>query len=231
MSSSSLPPVEPLRAAAMLSSKKPIIAIDVDDVLAANAAAFVAFSNERWGTNLTVDDYHDDWALLWQLDKAHEQSLQTINERSGLYFEHSLRTMEHDVSAHEVLVELKKDFDLIVVTARRLSTKGDTLAWIQERYEGIFSEDKIFFAGFYDDMTNDSFKKDKGALLKSLGASYHIDDQPKHCNGAVAQGLTGLLFGDYRWQRAEPVDKAVVRVKNWKEILEYFNAERQRISS
>ena len=208
-------------------SSKPIIAIDVDDVLASNALAFVEFSNERWGTSLTIDDYHDDWASVWKLDKeAHEQSVAIINERSGAYFEERIRTMDHDTSAYDVLLELKKKFDLIIVTARRLSTKGDTLAWIQERYAGIFSEDTIFFAGFYDDMTNDSFKKDKGALLKSLGAQYHIDDQPKHCNGACAQGLTGILFGDYAWQKTEPVDDSVVRVKNWHEVLEYFDAQR-----
>ncbi len=209
---------------------KPIIAVDVDDVLASSALAFVEFSNQRWGTNLTIDEYHDDWAMLWKLDKEHEESMKIISKRAEEFFAHHLRDMDHDVSAYEVLVNLKQDFDLIVVTSRRLQTKGDTLAWIQERYEGIFAEDKIFFAGFYDTIEKGSFTKDKGALLKSLGASYHIDDQPKHCNGAIVQGVQGILFGEYGWQRGEALEDTVVRVKNWEEVLEYFNAERQRIS-
>ena len=44
------------------------IAIDVDDVLAENAAGFVAFSNQRWGTTLQVDDYDEHWAKIWNVD-------------------------------------------------------------------------------------------------------------------------------------------------------------------
>ena len=40
------------------------IAVDVDDVLAENAAGVVAFSNQRWGRNLTVDDYDEHWAKM-----------------------------------------------------------------------------------------------------------------------------------------------------------------------
>jgi Holliday junction DNA helicase RuvA len=37
-------------------SPKPIIAIDIDDVLAENARGFVEWSNKRFGTSLTTDD-------------------------------------------------------------------------------------------------------------------------------------------------------------------------------
>lgn len=35
---------------------KKVIAVDLDDVLSASAPAYVKFSNERWETNLTVED-------------------------------------------------------------------------------------------------------------------------------------------------------------------------------
>jgi 5'(3')-deoxyribonucleotidase len=217
-----------------LTASKPIIAVDIDDVLASSAAAFVAFSNERWGTNLTVDDYTDDWATFWKLDRADKGYAALVDGRAAEFFAHALRPMPHDVSAYDVLVRLKEHFDLIVVTARRLDTKGDTVAWIQERFAGIFEHDKIYFAGFYDNLTNDSVKvnvkKDKGELLKSLGAQYLIDDQPKHCNGAVRQGITALLFGGYAWQHTEPVDDSVIRVANWQEVGEFFDAAQKRIS-
>ena len=44
------------------------IAIDIDDVLAENAIGFVAFSNERWGTRLSVDDYSEHWSEMWRVD-------------------------------------------------------------------------------------------------------------------------------------------------------------------
>lgn len=49
---------------------KQVLAIDIDDVLAANAAGFVRFSNERWGTNLAVDDYDEHWAKVWEVDEV-----------------------------------------------------------------------------------------------------------------------------------------------------------------
>ena len=36
------------------------IAIDIDDVLADNAEKFTAFSNQRFNTRLTTDDYDED---------------------------------------------------------------------------------------------------------------------------------------------------------------------------
>ena len=44
------------------------IAVDIDDVLAENAAGFVKYSNEKWGTNLTVDDYDERWGAIWKVD-------------------------------------------------------------------------------------------------------------------------------------------------------------------
>jgi hypothetical protein len=82
----------------------------------------------------------------------------------------------------------------------------------------------------WDVITKDSIHQTKGELLKSLGAQYHIDDQPKHCISALQQGIQPLLFGDYSWNRSVELPEGIVRVKNWQEVTEYFNAERKRIS-
>jgi 5'(3')-deoxyribonucleotidase len=215
----------------MVRQKRPVISIDIDDVLAAGAQAFIEYSNERWGTNLTIDDYEDNWAKLWNLDRTSASDLTVETQRVEDFFANCLPRMHHDTSAYEVLAALKQDFDLIVVTARRLHTKADTLVWAEEHFPGIFDQDKIYFAGFYDTIGKHSLLGHKGDLLKELGAHYHIDDQPKHCNGAISRGVKAILFGDYAWQYKELVDENVVRVRTWPDILEYFNAERQRISN
>lgn len=202
--------------------KRPVIAVDVDDVLAAHAQAFVDFSNQRWGTNLTVDDYNDDWSILWGLDRAIDEHRQEIAERASAFRLHSTVTMPHEASAHDVLLRLKDRYDLIIVTARQQQIKGETLAWIKEKFPGIFQEDRIFFTGFYDTIRKDSAVKTKGDILKSLGADYLIDDQPKHCNSAMELGIQGLLYGNYAWQTTEPVHDGVVRVADWSEVEDYF---------
>lgn len=122
-----------------------VISIDIDDVLAESAKAFVAFSNKNWDTNLTVDDYDDNWAKMWHMERGYEEGADEINRRADLY--HQTIIDHTSIRAHEVLNELKKDYDLILVTARRTSTQGDTLLWVQREFPGMFEENKIYFAG------------------------------------------------------------------------------------
>lgn len=56
---------------------KRTIGIDVDDVLSQSAVGFVAYSNQRWLTNLTPDDYDEHWAEMWKIELA---------EAEGEYF-------------------------------------------------------------------------------------------------------------------------------------------------
>lgn len=203
---------------------RPIVAVDIDDVLAESAQAFVEYSNTKWGTNLTVEDYDEDWAKVWKV--THEEA----KPRVEVYF-HEAPVLTHKAyDAHVTLNALKQWYDLIVVTSRRTGLKGDTLEWIQREFPGVFLNDKIYFAGIWDNFTPNSIHQTKGELLKSLGATYHIDDQPKHCTSALEQGITPLLFGDYSWNRSVELPEGITRVKNWQEVMEYFNAERQRVS-
>ena len=59
------------------------IAIDIDDVLAENAIGFVAFSNERWGTRLRVDDYSEHWSEMWHVDREEAERRAHVFHDSG----------------------------------------------------------------------------------------------------------------------------------------------------
>lgn len=208
---------------------KPIIAIDIDDVLSSSAQAFVNFSNERWGTRLSVDDYDEDWARMWNLDRSNEDHLEIIRTRGNEALESSVPHMDHAPDAYEVLKVLKNDYTLIVVTSRRTQLKTDTLAWIKAHYTGIFEDDAIYFTGFYDNLHAESWRNTKGDILRDLNVSYLIDDQIKHCNSAAEHGIQALQFGGYGPQLNEPMHGSVVRVKNWNEVGKYFDAKRERI--
>lgn len=207
--------------------QKPIIAIDIDDVLSSSAKAFVEFSNERWGTRLAVEDYDEDWARIWELDRDIESNLDVIRTRGVEALAYSVPIMEHAVEAYAVLEKLKQSYTLIVVTSRRTQLKTETLAWIQERYAGIFEDDKIFFTGFYDTIDSGSWHKTKGDILRDLEVDYLIDDQVKHCNSAAVHGIKALQFGGFGPQLLDPIEESVVRVKDWNEVAEFFDAERK----
>ena len=59
------------------------IAIDIDDVLAENAIGFVAFSNERCGTRLRVDDYSEHWSDMWHVDSEEAERRAHVFHDSG----------------------------------------------------------------------------------------------------------------------------------------------------
>jgi 5'(3')-deoxyribonucleotidase len=195
---------------------KPIVAVDIDEVLAAQAESFVEFSNKRWNTNLKVEDYHEHWAELWQIDEAENERRSREVVAPGNF--EKLRLI---AGAKEALQKLAKDYKLIVVTSRRIVIEAETREWLDKNFPGLFY--KVEFAGIWDRMAEDRMKMTKTEHLRRLKVDYFIDDQPRHCLPAAEAGITSLLFGDYKWNRGLKLPKNVVWVKNWQEVLDYFS--------
>lgn len=199
-------------------SLKPVLGIDIDDVLAANAAGFVKFSNERWGTNLTVDDYDEHWASVWKVDEAETRKRALELHESGTFGRY-----EHFPDAKEVLQQLHDKFTIIAVTSRRRLIEVETRAWIKRYFDGVI--DDIMFAGFYDRTDGDvqtMRAMTKADLLQSLKVEYFIDDQLKHCLAAAAIDINTILFGDYKWNQRAELPERVARCANWRAVKNYF---------
>lgn len=195
------------------------IAVDIDDVLAISVQGWVDYSNQKWGTHLTVDDYDEDWAKMWKID--HDQARQRALH---LYDIGLVGTFDKFKDAEAVLRWLAKYYTLVITTSRVRHVQDVTLEWIDRHFKGIFKE--IHFAGFYDDFKRNAVKQTKAELLKSIGAEYIIDDHPKHCMAAAEAGVKALLFGDYLWSRhLTDLPDNVIRVRDWHEIKEYFAHE------
>jgi len=204
-------------------ANKKTIAVDVDDVLAANAAGFVKFSNQRWGTNLKPEDYHEHWAEMWGVD--HEEMLERRGEiiKAKLFMSYDF----HD-DAKAALARLSKNYKLVILTSRTSDVSEDTVEWIKSYFGDLFSE--MHFAGIWEKLNRneakveDVIKVTKGEIAKQIGADYLIDDQPKHCLAAAEAGIKAILFGDYKWNRDTELVPNMVRAKNWQAVLEYFDA-------
>lgn len=197
---------------------KPVIAVDIDDVIAAHAPAFVEYSNKKWGTSLTVDKYNDHWAELWGVSEKETKQRVDDYHHSGAFSGYS--TVE---DSDQSLRKLKECYTLVVLTARQKSLSEDTIAWVDKNFSGIF--DDIHFAGVWDKPLEQAVKQDKTALSKQIGADYLIEDQLKYALPAGEAGIKVLLFGDYPWNKLEKLPSNVTRVKNWQEVLEYFDEQ------
>lgn len=198
-------------------ANKPIIAVDVDEVLALNAIGFTEFSNHRWGTNLRPEDYHEHWSELWQINEEETEKRAIEYHSSGV-----LRNLKTINDAKQILEKLSENYKLVVLTSRRAIVEKDTREWIEDNFAGIF--DDIHLAGIWDKgVIKGRMDLTKAGLLKELGANFFIDDQPRHCFAAAEAGIETLLFGDYPWNWGIEMPEGVTWVKNWQEVLEYFD--------
>ncbi len=198
---------------------KPIIAVDIDDVLAANAKGFVEYTNRMWGLSLTVQDYDEHWAKLWGVDNEETSRRSDEMHASGVFAYH-----EHFPAAKPVLKHLRERYELVIVTSRRKVIQNVTYQWIDRYFPGIFSD--IHFVGIWDTITDSSIHMTKGDALKTIGATYLIDDQLKHCLSAGEHGVDAVLFGDYGWNQYETkLPDHITRCDDWQAIREYFDAK------
>lgn len=143
------------------------IAVDLDDVLAINVPAFVEFSNKKWGMNLTVEEYEENWMNTWGVDAA------GLAERTEVIKNEFWHTLKHSDEALPVLRELAKKYKLVITTSRRREVSRPTRGWIEKHFGGIFSE--IHHAGIFDDYQSDSeyqeraSKATKARLCQEVG--------------------------------------------------------------
>lgn len=193
------------------------IAIDIDDVLAANAENFVKFSNKKWDTNLKPDDYSEHWAEMWKVDIEEVEKRRDIIIAEKVFIKH--KAFEE---AKAVLKKLAKNYKMVIVSSRGPRVQADTIEWVHKNFQGIFSE--VHFAKIWDRPIHilEQLKMTKAETCQEIGADYLIDDQPKHCLAAAEAGIRTVLFGDYKWNRDVKLGPNMVRARNWNEVLEYF---------
>lgn len=198
---------------------KRVIAVDIDDVLAASAEGWVRYSNERWGTNLTVADYTEDWAEMWGVDRAEEEKRARELHGSGLF-----GSFAPDQRAMAVLRKLSRRYELVIATSRVMKVHQDTLNWLQQHYQGIFSG--VHMSGIFDKViTDETHRRTKAELCRDIGADFLIDDQLKHCVAVAEVGMEAIIFGDYPWnQSSKPLPERVTRCADWTAVGEYFDA-------
>ncbi len=195
--------------------QKKTIAVDVDDVLADSAVGFVNFSNERWGTTLTVDDFTEHWGEMWQVN--HEEVVKRANIIHGSKI---MTNFMNNEKAFPVLKKLSEKYRLIVLTSRPKDVQKETIAWLDRHYNGIF--DDFVFAGLYDGVPENAHLGTKAGMAELHKIDYLIDDHPKHCLAVAELGIKSLLFGDYKWNRDFKSSKNVTKVKDWERIGLYF---------
>jgi len=195
-------------------ANKPIIAVDIDDVLVPHAANLLDWYNRKYGTNLTLAHNHSKDPGPWGTKTA-EEAIKRVHEyiHSDALF--TAQPVEESISA---LKELSEKYELMIITGRDTIIEEKTRRWITNHYPNLFKS--IHFTAMYN-LEGES--RSKSDICQKTGAAYLIDDALDQAFEVPPTGVKVLLFGDYPWNETTKPLPGVIRVKDWQGVLEYFD--------
>jgi len=194
---------------------KPVIAVDVDEVLFPNVKVLLPYFNKVSGTNI----------------KAEQMKSYFIEDLTGESTESVIKKIENHVTgsdyddnetvekAIESIKLLKRNYDLIIVTSRQVFWRGYTEKFVQKHFPGVFKD-----LHYTHTLENPDSTRPKFEICKEIGAEYLIDDHLSNVITCAENGINAILFGDYPWNQTDELPENVVRCKDWPAVLEYFNA-------
>lgn len=198
--------------------KKPIIAVDIDDVLANSTESLRQEVNKRLGVELSPEDYltpGDYNAYYENVWRAHGlEGRLTMDELDPQMKADQSHVLPH-LHAADVLEQLKSKYEFIIVTGRSSNWREATERWLDKYFSDIFS--KVLFGDGYEGLRH----KSKGELCAENGAAWLIDDNVEHARSARDKGVKVILFGQYGWHHKAPAE--MTRCKDWAAVLEYFD--------
>ena len=175
---------------------RPGFAVDIDNVLASAEQEVQRIFHELTGESWPPEMYASAGGLDgsdWDRD---------LIERIFDYFhERSIPTLPVVPGARQVLQRLQKDYRIVLITARRPTSRPQTLDWLAEH--GI-PFDELHHTGEKAEVSNDIVVA--------------VDDHPGHVSEYLAQGVQVFLM-DQPWNRMFSAP-GVTRVSGWDELLQ-----------
>jgi len=198
---------------------KPVIAIDVDEVLAYFIPHIAEYYNlllsyrepnqevrKYNASSFFTMDFHEVWGI----------PVEEVNSIVDSFFKSEVLNLQPIEGALETLQKLKYSYDLHIVTARQNKVELDTRKWIEKHYPNIFTQ--IHFGNHYSP-TERAIPKSE--LCKKINAIVLVDDSLRYATDCSTNGIPCVLFGEYAWNKSPPnteLPKLVHRVSNWRDV-------------
>lgn len=202
----------------LIADVKPIIAIDIDDVLFPFVVGIAEHINAVRGMSLVPADF-----ISFTFQDVWGGTVEESNQIVHGFLSKNCMHLLPIVGAWGALNRLKQDYTIILVTARNGVYEPETSRWLQGYFVGLF--DSLVFAG----NTHDGRAyRTKGEVCKELGAVLLIDDHPKNILSVTEQGLDGILFGTKAWSVMDILPAAqVTHCADWTQVERYIYDEWQ----
>jgi 5'(3')-deoxyribonucleotidase len=192
---------------------KPVIAVDIDEVVFPMVDDLIAYIEKEHSVRITPEEFKT-YRLedIWPGGPVEGANVfQAYASQYGI-------EVAPIKGAAEALGKLSLKHDIIVMTSRDIVAEEKTRNWLGRHFPEVFKNVHML-GNKYDSVTY----REKAEVCKELGVYCLIDDSLRPVLETNDAGVKALLFGDYSWNQAEKLPDGVTRVKNWQEVLEYFD--------
>ena len=191
--------------------KKPVVAVDIDEVLTPFLEAFIRFHNREYHTDLKVGDFKS-YIFGHTLKVPEPEAVKRVLQ---FYKSHDFRSNRPFIDAPAALKQLGEHYRLIIITSRHPMSQEQTLAWLEDHFPQTFGA-----VHFSTHLYLDQPLVTKTDICKQEGVEVLIDDNFDFAREAAGAGIRVLLFGkDYSWNQDEVLPAGVERVRDWDQVL------------
>jgi 5'(3')-deoxyribonucleotidase len=192
---------------------KPIIALDIDDVLVDTAAVLLDDYNKKYGTSLERHHYYSkDIDVLGVSDYEVAADRFTRYVLSGALTD--TRPLDEAIAA---IQRLSAYYDFVGVTSRPAEIAYATKDWVRMYFGDVVSD--VIFTHFV--MAANAPGKTavtKVDACSKIGADYLIEDHLHHAIPVASSGVTVFLI-DQPWNQTDVLPPNVKRVTGWSDIV------------
>jgi uncharacterized HAD superfamily protein len=195
---------------------RPLIAIDVDEVLVLMHQPFLVHHNTNYGSEYEYPDAQGRYYLEEFETELDDVALST---RFKSYVASDSFTDQQPIQdSTTVVAELAKKYNLTVITSRQAFLEESTKQFLSKHYGDSFKSEH-----FTEHQFKKGMKIPKSEICKKLGVTHLVDDNLLTAIDCSKAGIKVVLFGDYHWNQSDDLPDDVTRCNDWAAVAEYFH--------
>lgn len=187
------------------------IGIDLDDVVFEFVKLFLEYSERKFGKKILFKDVFS-YQFADVLNVSLEEVLDLVKQMSTKEVFENMALVENSKKS---ILELSKKYEIYFITSRVY--KEGTLESLKKHFEE-FDFELIFSSNPYAK----TLGKHKGEICLEEGINFMVEDSYEHANNCAESGIKTFLL-DKPWNQRRDLNKNIIRVKNWKGVLEILN--------
>lgn len=199
-------------------TKKPTLAVDVDEVLAQFLPECNEWHNRLYNTSFKLKDYKSyNFCETWMCSDD-----EAMSRVYAFFASDGFNDLEVVPGAIEAMIWLSQHFELVVVTSRQLLIKDSTLRWLDKNFpKGTFKD--VMFGNLWlpthEIKANSHLRRTKRSMCEEIGAVGLIDDQPKYIKETKDIMTLPILFNFGGWYRWSSLDDHDAIAYNWHDAV------------